>query len=52
MSALGRRPWRTFQLPDPAGALFFNFVMTRDARTYAYGYIRRLDDLFVVQGLK
>jgi len=46
-----RRPWCTFQLPDP-GAIFFNFVMTRDARTYACGYIRRTDELFVVEGLK
>jgi eukaryotic-like serine/threonine-protein kinase len=47
-----RKPWKTFELPDPAGALFYNLVMTRDARSYAYGYIRRLDELYVVQGLK
>jgi hypothetical protein len=47
-----QRPWRSIELPDRAGLSYFNFVMARDARTYAYGYIRRLDELFVVEGLR
>jgi serine/threonine protein kinase/WD40 repeat protein len=44
--------WRTFELPDPAGGLVWNVALTRDARSYAYGYGRALDELFVVEGLK
>jgi dipeptidyl aminopeptidase/acylaminoacyl peptidase len=47
-----RRLWRTFTVPDPAGVSMGSFVVTRDARSYAYGYIRTLDELYLVDGLK
>jgi eukaryotic-like serine/threonine-protein kinase len=47
-----RRAWRTFEVPDPAGVRVANLVLTRDARSYAYGYMRILDELFLVEGLK
>jgi hypothetical protein len=49
----GRRvPWRTFNVPDPAGATFYNAVLTPDGRSYAYTYCCLLDDLYLVSGLK
>jgi dipeptidyl aminopeptidase/acylaminoacyl peptidase len=49
----GRRvPWKTFSLPDPAGGVILNAVLTPDARGYAYTYQRFLDDLYLVDGLK
>jgi hypothetical protein len=39
-------------VPDPAGVRVFDFVVTRDARSYAYGYLRILDELYLVEGLK
>lgn len=47
-----RQLWRTFELPDPAGVRLMGFVITRDARSYAYGYMRFLDELYLVEGLK
>jgi WD40 repeat protein len=47
-----RRSWNTFEVPDPAGVRVFDFVVTRDARSYAYGYMRILDELYLVEGLK
>jgi len=47
-----RRLWRNFEVPDPAGVLGAAFVVTRDARSYAYGYLRILDELYLVKGLK
>jgi eukaryotic-like serine/threonine-protein kinase len=47
-----RRLWRTFEVPDPAGVRVSDFIITRDARSYAYGYMRFLDELFLVEGLK
>jgi len=47
-----RRLWKTFEVPDPAGAIVAKFLITRDARSYAYGYMRWLDELYLVQGLK
>ena len=47
-----RQLWRTFELPDPAGALIAAFFVTRDMRSYAYGYFRILDDLYLVEGLR
>jgi Tol biopolymer transport system component len=44
--------WRTFEVPDPAGVRVSNFLVTRDARSYAYGYLRILDELYLVEGLK
>jgi hypothetical protein len=38
---------------DSAGVnAVFAAVMTPNAKTYAYGYIRRLETLYVVEGLK
>jgi hypothetical protein len=53
--ASGRRTvWKTLQPPDAVGVESFPgaFVMTPDAESYCYSYIRRLGDLFVVEGLK
>ncbi len=47
-----RRLWKTFEVPDPAGAYISTFVVTRDARSYTYGYMRILDELYLVEGLK
>jgi eukaryotic-like serine/threonine-protein kinase len=47
-----RRLWKTFEAPDPAGVRVSDFMITRDARSYAYGYMRFLDELFLVEGLK
>jgi len=44
--------WRSFEVPDPAGVRVSNFMITRDARSYAYGYMRFLDELYLVEGLK
>jgi hypothetical protein len=47
-----RTPWRTFSVPDPAGATFYNAVLTPDGRSYAYTYCCLLDDLYLVSGLR
>jgi Tol biopolymer transport system component len=47
-----RRLWKTFEVPDPAGVRVVNFLVTRDARSYAFGYMRILDELYLVEGLK
>ena len=47
-----RRLWKTFEVPDPAGVRVSDFMITRDARSYAYGYMRFLDELYLVEGLK
>jgi eukaryotic-like serine/threonine-protein kinase len=47
-----RRPWKKLEVADPAGVNYWNVVMTRDARFYAYSYCRWLDELYVVDGLK
>jgi Tol biopolymer transport system component len=47
-----RQLWKSFELPDPAGVRLMGFVITRDARSYAYGYFRVLDELYLVDGLK
>jgi Tol biopolymer transport system component len=47
-----RRLWRSFEVPDPAGAIGAAFVVTRDARAYVYGYLRFLDELYLVEGLR
>jgi hypothetical protein len=44
--------WKTFEVHDPAGVRVYDFVVTRDARSYAYGYMRFLDELYLVEGLK
>ncbi len=47
-----RRTWRVFEVPDPAGTIIGVFLVTPDARGYAYGYLRFLDELYLVEGLK
>ena len=49
----GRRvPWKTLSVPDPAGVAVQWVCLTPDGRSYAYFYIRFLDDLYLVTGLK
>lgn len=50
----GRVPWRTLTPSDPVGVedMRETVVITPDAQTYCYSYMRRLGDLFVVDGLK
>jgi predicted Ser/Thr protein kinase len=53
--ASGRRMvWKTLSPPDPVGVEFdgTSAVITPDARSYCYSYIRRLGDLFIVDGLQ
>jgi WD40 repeat protein len=47
-----RQLWKTFEVPDPAGVRVVSFRVTPDARSYAYGYLRILDELYLVEGLK
>jgi eukaryotic-like serine/threonine-protein kinase len=46
--------WKTLSPPDPVGVetLRNTVLITPDARAYCYSYMRRLGDLFVVEGLK
>ena len=46
--------WKTLTPPDPVGVegMRGTVVITPDARSYCYSYMRRLGDLFVVDGLK
>ena len=46
--------WRTLSPPDTVGVetLRATVAITPDARSYCYSYMRRLGDLFVVDGLK
>jgi hypothetical protein len=49
-----RTLWKTLAPSDPVGVedMRETLVMTPDAQTYCYSYMRRLGDLFVVEGLK
>lgn len=46
--------WKTLAPPDPVGVedLRTSVVITPDGQSYCYSYMRRLGDLFVVDGLK
>lgn len=46
--------WKRLTPSDPVGVegLWGTVVITPDARSYCYSYMRRLGDLFVVDGLK
>ena len=51
----GRRSlWKTLSPADPVGVEFGGgaVVITPDGRAYCYSYLRRLGDLFLVEGLK
>jgi hypothetical protein len=53
--ATGRRTvWKTLAPADPIGVEDHRerTVITPDARSYCYSYLRRLGDLFVVTGLQ
>ena len=52
--ATGRRePWKTIAPVDRAGLIVIdNFVMTPDARAYAYSFQRILTNLEIVEGLR
>ena len=49
-----RALWKTLMPSDPVGVedLRRTVVITPDAQSYCYSYMRRLGDLFVVDGLK
>ena len=46
--------WKTLTPSDPVGVerMGASVVITPDARSYCYSYMRRLGDLFIVDGLK
>ena len=46
--------WKTLSPSDPVGVegIRATVVITPDAQSYCYSYMRRLGDLFVVDGLK
>ena len=48
-----REPVRSLLPPDPAGAMsILRIVMTPDARSYAYTFVRALSSLYLVDGLR
>ncbi|MFI5184895.1 MAG: protein kinase, partial [Vicinamibacteria bacterium] len=50
-----REPWLDTSPPDPAGVgttALAGTAITPDGRYYAYGYLRTLSDLFLVEGLR
>jgi eukaryotic-like serine/threonine-protein kinase len=48
-----RSRWKTIAPSDPAGLLqVFSVVVTPDGKSYAYGAVRLLSQLYVVSGLK
>jgi Tol biopolymer transport system component len=47
-----RQLWKSFEAPDPAGVVISRFLVTPDGRSYAYVYVRCLDELYLVEGLK
>jgi hypothetical protein len=51
----GRRDvWRETEYADPPGLLpgELRVVMSADGRSYVYGHLRSLSDLYVADGLK
>ena len=48
-----RTAWKEIAPADPAGIWSMMRVMlTRDGKSYAYGYSRSLSELYLVEGLK
>ena len=48
-----RTPWKEIAPADPAGIWSMMRVMiTRDGKSYAYGFSRSLSELYLVEGLK
>ena len=50
----GRSRWKTLRPPDDVGVedMRETVVITPDAQSYCYSYLRRLGDLYVIDGLK
>ena len=46
------RAWKELMPPDAAGVVWIGPFVTPDGRGYAYTYQRRLDDLYLVEGLE
>jgi eukaryotic-like serine/threonine-protein kinase len=48
-----QQDWKALRPPDPAGLVgFSNIVISPDGKSYAFGYVRVLGDLYLVEGLK
>jgi len=49
-----RRPWRQFEASDPAGLqiAYHPVVISRDGRAVACNFTRRLDSLFLGEGIR
>jgi hypothetical protein len=48
-----RRLVRNLTVADPAGVLtIYSALMTRDARTFVFTYVRTLSDLYLVSGVR
>ena len=45
-------PWRTYSMPDSAGAFLGGIVLSPNAPSYAYTYFRFLQVMYLVDGLK
>jgi dipeptidyl aminopeptidase/acylaminoacyl peptidase len=53
LSSGKRTPFKEVQPSDPTGVdSLRGLLLSRDTKTYAYGYIRLLSDLYMVEGLK
>ena len=49
----GRSAWKEIAPADPAGVWsMVRIMLTRDGKSYAYGFSRSLSELYLVQGLK
>jgi hypothetical protein len=46
------RPWNRSLRPPPAGLQSTRILVTPDGESYAYGYLRMMDDLYLASGLK
>jgi hypothetical protein len=48
-----RTPWKTVQPEDLAGVVgMYRYAVTPDGRAYAYNYLRQLQDLFLIEGVR
>jgi Tol biopolymer transport system component/predicted Ser/Thr protein kinase len=48
-----RKPWKDLEPADSAGIdAIRGILLSRDAKSYVYGYVRTLSDLYMVEGLK
>jgi hypothetical protein len=45
--------WKTIQPEDPAGVVgVYRYAVTPDGRAYAYNYLRVLQDLYLIEGVR